>query len=92
MIVELETRLREAALGWPIEETRLIRILSTGRRNHRVFRHSGSDCVIVLPDNRDDDAARPADIAGVRDHLAYQGHLEEPIFNRFLSEGKLPAA
>lgn len=62
------------------------------KNNHRVFRHPVSCCVIVLPDNRDEDVARAADVAAVRDHLAQQGHLEEVIFDRFMSEGKLPAA
>ncbi|MBL7041929.1 MAG: hypothetical protein ISR77_25070 [Pirellulaceae bacterium] len=62
------------------------------KNNNRAFRHPVSRCVIVLPDNRDEDTARAADIAAVRDHLAHQGHLEEAIFDRFMSEGKLPAA
>ncbi len=62
------------------------------KNNHRVFRHPDSHCVIMLPDNRDTDAARPADLAGVRDHLAHQGHLEESIFDRFVVEGQLPIA
>jgi len=62
------------------------------KNNHRVFRHPVSRCVIVLPDNRDEDTARAADVAAAKDHLAHQGHLEEVIFNRFMSEGKLPAA
>jgi hypothetical protein len=48
--------------------------------------------VIVLPDNRDEDNARRADVAGVRDHLAQQGHLDEVLFDRFLIEGKLPVS
>lgn len=62
------------------------------KNNNRVFQHPGSGCVILLPDNRDADAARPADVAGVRDHLAHQGHLEQSLFDRFLAEGKLPTA
>jgi hypothetical protein len=62
------------------------------KNNHRSFHHSGSSAVIVLPDNRDDVPARPADIAAVQDHLQWQGHLEPDVFRRFLIEGKLPAA
>ena len=62
------------------------------KNSHRVFRHPDSRCVIVLPDNRDEDTARAADVAAVKDHLAHQGHLEEVIFDRFMAEGKLPAA
>ena len=62
------------------------------QNNHRAFRHPGSGCVIVLPDNRDEDNARRADVAGVRDHLAQQGHLDEVLFDRFLIEGKLPVS
>jgi hypothetical protein len=62
------------------------------KNHHRLFRHPQSRCVIVLPDNRDEDVARPADIASVRDHLDQQGHLSETIFDLFLVEGKLPAA
>lgn len=60
--------------------------------NHRVFRHPESGAVIVFPDNRDDEAARPADIASIRDHLALHGHLEANIFDRYVADGKLPAA
>jgi hypothetical protein len=42
--------------------------------NHRAYRHPDSHCLIVLPDNRDADTARTADVAGIRDHLAHQGH------------------
>jgi len=59
---------------------------------HRVFRHPQSECVAVLPDNRDADRARQADVLGLRDHLAQTGHLEAEAFDRYLREGKLPAA
>ncbi|MEM9944169.1 MAG: hypothetical protein AAF939_21615 [Planctomycetota bacterium] len=62
-------------------------------KNHsRVFRHPESKCIIVVPDNRNDDAARLADVLGVKDQLAQHGHLEETVFDRFLTERKLPAA
>lgn len=60
--------------------------------NHRVFRHPVSRCVVVLPNNRGQDAARAADVAAVRDHLASEGHLDESTFDRFVAEGRLPAA
>ena len=62
------------------------------KNNHRAFRHPQSQCVIVLPDNRDDDTARQADLLGVKDQLVQQGHLDETVFDHFLVEGKLPAA
>lgn len=62
-------------------------------KNHsRVFRHPESKCIIVVPDNRNDEAARLADILGVKDQLAQHGHLTESIFDRFLADRKLPAA
>jgi len=62
-------------------------------KNHsRVFKHPESKCIIVVPDNRNDDAARLADLLGVKDQLAQHGHLEESIFDRFLTDRKLPAA
>ena len=62
-------------------------------KNHsRVFRHPESKCVIVVPDNRNDEAARLADVLGVKDQLAQYGHLEETTFDQFLADRKLPAA
>lgn len=87
MFVEVTNeRLRELLLDLGFAKGQLV------KNNHRVFRHPVSRCVIVLPDNRDEDTARAADIAAVRDHLAHRGHLEEVIFDRFIVEGKLPAA
>jgi hypothetical protein len=60
--------------------------------NHRVFRHLESDCVAILPDNRDEEPARQADILGLRDHLAHTGHLGEEEFDTYLRNGRLPAA
>ena len=57
--------------------------------NHRVYRHADSQCLVVLPDNRDDQPARQADVLGLRDHLACTGHLEEKQFDDFLREGQL---
>ena len=65
-----------------------------GRRtnkNHRVFRHSASGCVFLLPDNKSPDAARPADLVGLKAHLAYQGLLDEEAFDHFVQQGELPA-
>jgi hypothetical protein len=59
---------------------------------HRVFRHPESGCTLLLPENKSAEAPRPADLVGIRGHLAYQGHLEEDAFDRYLAEGKLPAA
>ena len=62
-------------------------------KNHsRVFRHPESKCVIVVPANRNDDAARIADVLGVKDQLAQHGHLEEAVFDQYLTDRKLPAA
>ncbi|NLS95051.1 MAG: hypothetical protein GXX96_23075 [Planctomycetaceae bacterium] len=60
--------------------------------NYRVFRHAESDCVAILPDNRDDHPARQADIAGLRDYLHQTGHLSEEEFDTYLRDGILPAA
>jgi hypothetical protein len=62
------------------------------KNKHRLFEHSASRAVIVLPDNRDGNTARAADLLGVRDHLDQLGHLDEATFDRFVEEGKLPAA
>ncbi len=62
-------------------------------KNHsRVFRHPESNCVIVLPDNRNDEAARLADVLGVKDQLAQHGHLDGVTFDQYLTERKLPSA
>lgn len=60
--------------------------------NHRVFRHARSTCAAILPDNRDDQPARQADILGLRDYLSQTGHLSEEAFDSYLRDGKLPAA
>ena len=65
---------------------------TTVKNHSRVFRHPKSKCIVVVPDNRNDDEARLADVLGVKDQLAQQGHLEEAVFDRFLTERKLPAA
>ncbi len=58
-------------------------------KNHRVFRHPESGCVLLLPNNKSSESARPADLIGVKTHLAYQGHLEEKAFDYFVERGKL---
>jgi hypothetical protein len=59
---------------------------------HRAFRHPRSKSVAILPDNRDDQPARQADILGLRDYLSQTGHLSEEAFDSYLRDGKLPAA
>lgn len=61
-------------------------------KNHRVFRHPDSGCTLFLPENRLSERPRPADLVGIRADLAYQGHLDEETFDRFVDEGKLPMA
>jgi hypothetical protein len=63
-----------------------------GEKNHRTWRHAESACVLILPANRVDEAARQADIIGVRSQLALQGHLDEESFDYFAVEGRLPAS
>ena len=62
------------------------------KNQNRVFRHPASKCIVVVPDNRNADAARLADILGVKDQLAQHGHLEEATFDQSLTNRKLPAA
>ena len=58
-------------------------------KNHRVFRHPESGCTLLLPNNKSSEPPRPADLIGVKTHLAYQGHLEEDAFDHFVERGKL---
>ena len=62
------------------------------KKNHRAWRHPESGCVLFLPANKIEEAPRPADIIGIRDQLAVQGHLDEDSFDYFAVEGRLPAA
>jgi hypothetical protein len=78
--------LRDLLISLGFEQQSLV------ENNHRVFRHPGSNCVAILPDNRDDQPARQADVLGLRDHLAQTGHLNEIEYDTYLRDGKLPAA
>ena len=60
-------------------------------KNHQIWMHPESGCTLRLPFNKSQEAARPADLAGVRAHLDLQGHLAEEAFDYFIAEGKLPA-
>lgn len=60
-------------------------------KNHRVFRHPASGCVLLLPDNKSTEHPRPADLVGVKAHLSLQGHLDEESFDYFVTHGELPA-
>ena len=59
--------------------------------NHRVFRHPTSKSLAVLPDNRDNQPARMADIMGLRDYLAGEGYMTEEEFDLKLAERQLRA-
>jgi hypothetical protein len=61
-------------------------------KKHRVFRHPESGCTLFLPENKQSEPPRPADLVGIRADLAYQGHLDEESFDHFAQEGELPAA
>ena len=60
--------------------------------NLRVWRHSDSGCSLFLPVNKVNEAARPADIVGIKAQLSLHGHLDEDAFDFFVHEGKLPTA
>jgi hypothetical protein len=64
----------------------------TTEKNHRVWRHPESVCRLLLPANKANEPARPADIVGVKAHLDLQGHLDEATFEIFAAEGKLPVS
>jgi len=59
--------------------------------NFRLWRHPASGCVFVLPANKSLEAARPADIVGIKAQLSLQGHMDEEAFEMFAAEGRLPA-
>lgn len=59
-------------------------------KNRRVWSHGESGCTVLLPANRSHEAARPADIVGLRAQLDLHGHIDEEVFDSFLAEGKLP--
>lgn len=61
-------------------------------KNNRVYRHPESDCLLLLPENKSDERARPADLAGVQADLADFGHVPREAFEPFMLQGKLPAA
>jgi hypothetical protein len=60
--------------------------------NHRIFRHSASGAVLLVPDNKSSETPRPADLVGIRTHLAYQGHLDERAFDHFVELATLPVS
>jgi hypothetical protein len=61
-------------------------------KKNRVWRHPESGCTLLLPDNKMQEAPRPADLVGVKTHLHFQGHLDERDFDRFVAEGELPVS
>lgn len=58
--------------------------------NNRVFRHPESDCILLLPENKSNEAPRPADIIAVKADLAAFDHLSHEAFDQFIVEGTLP--
>ena len=58
-------------------------------KKQRVFRHPESGCTLMLPDNKSLESPRPADLIGVKTHLAYQGHLDEEAFEHFVKQRQL---
>ena len=80
----LPSRLRELLVGLGFEQAEL------ADKNHRVFRHPLSGCVLLLPDNKSLEAPRPADLVGVRTHLAYRGHMDEQAFEQFIEKAAQP--
>jgi hypothetical protein len=60
-------------------------------KNHRIWRHPESGCTLFLPANKMQESPRPADLIGIKAHLALHGHLDEDAFDYFAAEGSLPA-
>lgn len=57
-----------------------------------VFDHPDSGACVLLPSNKEDDAARAADVISIRTHLHYRGHLDEEQFEHFVESGVLRAS
>ncbi|MBI1310084.1 hypothetical protein GC176_02165 [bacterium] len=57
-----------------------------------VFEHPESHARLLLPTNRDNQAAKSADILSLRTHLLYRGHLSEEAFDSFVEHGRLHAS
>jgi len=57
-----------------------------------VFEHPESHARLLLPSNRDDQAARSADVLSLRTHLLHRGHLTEEAFDSFVEHGQLRAS
>ena len=55
-----------------------------------VYHHSQAGSLILLPASRGDRFAREADILSVRRHLVGRGHLDEDVFDAFVSKQVLP--
>ena len=55
-----------------------------------VYHHSEAGSLILLPACRGGRFAREADIFSVGRHLVGRGHLDEDVFDAFLSERVLP--
>jgi hypothetical protein len=59
-------------------------------KNRRAWRHPESECTLLLPANKTQEAPRPADLVGIKAQLDLQGHLDEEAFEQFIIDGKLP--
>ena len=57
-----------------------------------VFEHTESGARLLLPSNKDEEPARPADVHSIRTHLLYRGHLDEAGFDAYIEHGQLRAS
>ncbi len=57
--------------------------------NCLVYEHAESRTRVLMPSNKDEEAAREADVISIRTHLMYRGHVDQAGFERFIKQGTL---